>query len=174
MPRALIACKQSILPEITMGAVDGREENLFFGIISCSQWFILWTLYGPVKQFSKSRCKKNYLCYTELTDGYVFLRNVSDKNMLSCETCWRKPLSETCSICLFAHFYISLSKVYTFQNCLKFYQCPILVHLLINDATWLRVSPQALYPFLMGWIFWRRSCQVFCKMLQTRFLMLLT
>lgn len=143
MPRILIACKQSILPEITMGALDVRDENLFLGIISCSQWFTLWILHCPVKQFSKS----HYSCYTELADRCMFLRNVSDKNMLPCETRRRKPLSEICSICLFAHFYILLSKVYTFQNCLKFDQCPTLVQLHINDATWLIVSSGSYFLF---------------------------
>lgn len=149
MPRILIACKQSILPEITMGALDVRDENLFLGIISCSQWFTLWILHCPVKQFSKSHCKKNYSCYTELADRYMFLRNVSDKNMFPCEPRRRKPLAEICSICLFAHFYILLSKVYTFQNCLKFTNVLFwssFTSMMPHDSK----SPQALISFSDG------------------------
>ena len=44
----------------------------------------------PSEAVLKSHYKQNYSCYIELTDGFMFSRNVSYKNMLLCQTCRRK------------------------------------------------------------------------------------
>lgn len=79
----------------------------------------------PHEAVLKSHYKKNYSCYRELTDGFMFSRNVSYKNMLLCQTCRRKA---------FVRFVLLIMLVSMFY-CLK----SILLRV-INVLLWSRFS----------------------------------